>query len=226
MKGKKITRKGILASFVGNVHRRDGQIVGGGKIDLDRKFGSQQVYMTKHHVNPVSGGVSQAANLASNGALVFTIADISDSANFLAVFDEYRIIAVKCKFIPRQNAIPAGASATYIPGYLVTALDFDDSASVAIASLLDYNTAIETGAFEEVTRIFRPKISTATYGGGVLTNYQQITPGGTEGWIDNSSTTVAHNGCKWAIRAGAAAQTLLSIWDIEETLYVQWRMSI
>jgi hypothetical protein len=221
LRKQKKKKHGMTSEFIGNIHKADG--TGVRKIDLDRIFSLQRIFETKHHV--VLTPITQAANAASNGAIIHTIGDINDSAGFLAIFDEYQIWGVKTQFLARQNAMPLAAASNPIPGYLTTALDFDDSNSVPIASLQDYNTAVTVPAWENVVRIYRPKISVATYGAGVVTNYTQITPDNKIGWSDNADSGIVHNGCKWAIRAGAVAQTLLSVWDIECTYYVRWRMS-
>jgi len=224
-KKKNIKHKNKQQLWKGNIHRADGTMgLTKDKIDLDRKFGDSNVFLAKHHVD--KGPITQTASSPTSGALVFTIADINDSANYLAVFDEYQITAIKVRFIARQNAIPGFATSTYNPGTLVTALDFDDSANPGLPGLYQYNTCVETGAFESVIRVFKPKVSIATYGNGVVTNYTQYTPDKKLGWCDNQYSEIVHNGLKYAITAGATSQTELSTWTVFCTYYLKWRRNI
>jgi ribosomal protein S14 len=224
-KVKRVRKPKKKAIFNGNIHHSDGVMgLNRDQIDLDRRFGDSNMMLCKHHVD--KGPITQTATAPNSGALVFTISDINDNANYLAVFDEYQIAAIKVRFIARQNAIPGFSSSTYNPGTLVTALDFDDSANPGLPGLYQYNTCVETGAFESVIRAFKPKVSIATYGNGVVTNYTQYTPDKKLGWCDNQYSQIVHNGLKYAITAGATSQTLLSTWTVFCTYYVKWRRNI
>jgi len=213
----------LLSSFVGNAHKLDGKIAPMSQIDLDRAFGQSKILFSKHHADPIT--IMQTVTTPNAGAIPFQLSDIADYANYTAVFDEYQIWCLKVRFMAKQNAIP-GFTASYLPGDLVTAWDYDDTATVSYPAILNYNSAIEVPSHESITRISRPKISVATFGSGVLTNYTQITPDKKIGWCDNADPNIVHNGMKWAITAGTATQSQLSVWVVHVTYYCKWRNNI
>jgi hypothetical protein len=212
------------SEFVGNIHRSDGKIDLHALIGLDRIFGTQRVMKCKASTELTT--ITQTATTSTDGALTFNTTMWNDISDYLTVFDEYQIWAIKIKFIPALSSVTPYASASYLPGYLVTAIDLDDASTPTSAvQLLGYNTAIQTAPVESVTRCFRPKFSVPAYGAGAFASYCNITPDGKLGWIDNTYPSVQHYGVKYAISPGAAAQTELTQWNIVVTGYFHFRFN-
>lgn len=128
----------------------------------------------------------------------FTAGDINNFGDFSALFDEYRIRAIKVTFRPAYDnvAIPIAAGAIVQPqAYAHINLDPE---SVVIPSgtytSANMNTFLEnSGVFTKTLRnpfsiYFKPKVSDQLFGGGTASTVKKST------WIKTSETTVQHRG--------------------------------
>jgi hypothetical protein len=226
---KRRPRKGRKSSkaseFIGNIHKNDGIVDQSQYVfPIDRKFGLQNMVTCKFQTQLTA--VAQQASVVVLGGLSFNTTQFTDITNILSAFDEYQIWAIKVKFIPTVTAVTPYASASYIPGELTTVVDLDDVGYPStIVEMLSYNTAIQVGPSQSVTRCWRPKISVPAYGAGAFSSYCNLTPDKEMGWIDNGYPSVQHFGLKYGIQAGAAAQTNLTIWAVVATAYCHFRMN-
>lgn len=218
-------KKPKSAEFIGNIHKMDGIVDQSQYVySIDRKFGLQNMVTCKFTTQLTAW--SQVAGSNALGGLSFNTTQFTDITNMLNVFDEYQIWALKVKAIPTVTSVTPYATASYIPGELTTVIDLDDVGTPAtIVEMLSYNTAIQVGPSQSVTRCWRPKISVPAYGAGAFASYCNITPDKKMGWIDNGYPSVQHFGLKYGIQAGAAAQTDLTIWAVTVTAYCHFRMN-
>jgi hypothetical protein len=117
------------------------------------------------------------------------------------VFDSYRIIAAKVTFHPYSGG--SNNSSAAIPP-ITTAIDYDDSTTASVASLLQYDTSqtVPSGVYFE--RSFRPRVATAAYS-GVFTSFAQMK----DQWIDMASLGVIHYGLKGGVLAAASGPSNL-----------------
>jgi len=222
---KKKKGKGAHSEFLGNIHLRDGIIDQHQEIlGIDKIFGTQNQLTVK--ASTLLTTITQSAGASTTGGLTFNTTLWNDISDYLTVFDEYQIWAIKLKFIPFLSSVTPYASASYQPGDLTTAIDLDDAGAPSSAlQLLGYNTAIQSSPIQSITRCFRPKFSVPAYGAGAFSSYCNITPDKNLGWIDNSYPSAQHFGVKYAIGPGAAAQTNLTQWAVVATGYFKFRFN-
>jgi len=155
----------------------------------------------------------------------YTIANFTDSAAFLTVFDQYRIKELSVTWYPqvKDNFIAAGTVATVVPtkiynlNVLTTCIDNDDATNPASENVvLNHETAITHGPFDRpVTRTFLPMVADTLYQGA-------FTGFGAEAnrWIDSVSTGVQHYGVKYAVVGG----TTMSAGLVNMLVYVKARV--
>lgn len=133
--------------------------------------------------------------------LKFTISDLSQVSTFSAIFDAYRIDHVEVEFNPIQNFIgdvPLEATTSGdITEYLVTVIDYDDSAPVGSEqNFEEYDTYKRTIGYEKHVRSLTPAIAANAYKtSGLTVGYVQER----EKWIDFQYTDVEHYGIKGCI---------------------------
>jgi hypothetical protein len=139
-----------------------------------------------------------------------TLSSLNDYASYASVFDQYRIMGMKCTFMPGS----AQALATTF-GHVHSVVDYDDGASITPAQALDYPNCLVSNLGDTVVRAFKPHVALAAYAGGVFTSFANA-----EGqWIDCSSTGVVHYGLKVAVNPTVVAVTFDSI----VSLWIQFR---
>lgn len=118
----------------------------------------------------------------------FVLSSLPGYTDFTDLFDEYKIDKVKITWMPdtQQSLENAGIGGTTC----FTALDFDDSATVLLSGLQQYETCQLHNALRPFTRTVVPRFAVGAYS-GAFTSYKN-----TSGWIDVASTSVIHYGIK------------------------------
>lgn len=93
-----------------------------------------------------------------NGSMSFSLNQLPNSAEFTALFDEYRIKAVRVRFICSKNSSDVADGATFanIPGFY-TAIDLNDAVPVSVNELCEYDTFKVHPQFSLPTRFLRPR---------------------------------------------------------------------
>jgi hypothetical protein len=148
---------------------------------------------------PIGGIVLQGNALGQVfGANAITVSSLSNSSNYLAVFDSYRVDKVEYTFSLRNAGTGAGGFGNQFPTiYLFP--DWDDSAtptSLSYAASHPRATRhVLTPNRPSAQMSIEPKVAVAAYN-GVFTGYGQPTG---PMWIDSGSPNVAHYGIKWAV---------------------------
>jgi hypothetical protein len=137
-----------------------------------------------------------------------------------ALFDQFRVDAVRYTIVPQQNAVGLFTNSTtsFTPLYCV--IDYDDGAGLSsVAVARSYDNLIELGAGESCSRLFAPRVqegvnnASGTAGGIGIRGPQ---------WIDCASTSVLHYGVKILVPQVTAAQTLLPSWNIFVEIYTSF----
>lgn len=120
----------------------------------------------------------------------FNIASLPNVATFAALYDEYRIAAVKVRFVSLSSQTVPGN----VCGVMYHALDYDDAAVPTIGSITSLQTCKATPSNRSFVRYFKPKVQTATFVGAG----SAVTGSPHRGWINFTSTgqTVLHYGLK------------------------------
>jgi hypothetical protein len=125
----------------------------------------------------------------------FTIAQMGGVANFIAVFDEYRIDAIEVWIEPTFNTAPSTAAEQ---GTFVSAIDLDDASTPSsYTTVASYQDAVDTSVFSAHYHKWVPTASSAYFAGAVFTGYGSET----RPWLDSTSTSIQHYGLKVAVSA-------------------------
>ncbi len=133
--------------------------------------------------------ITTSTTLNSNTSFSFILNSINQVASYTALFDQYRIMEVEARFIPRSanfSAIP------YSQGLLTSVIDYDDASVVSTpAAALDYQSQLTVPVGQPFVRRFKPHIAVAAYNGsfGGFSNAADV-------WIDAASPDVQHYGMK------------------------------
>jgi hypothetical protein len=135
---------------------------------------------------------------------------LTDYTEYSAVFDQYRIMAIKHMITPSAATPVAG-----LTGHLHTVIDYDDDAAITPAQTMNYSNCIISNLTDTVVRTYTPKLDVALYG-GAFTSFGNM---GQSMWIDCASPGVRYYGLKIA----ADPTTTAISYDFVITYWVQFR---
>jgi hypothetical protein len=158
--------------------------------------------------------ITTSATVATTGGFSFQLANFANAANYLAVYDQYRILQANIKFVPIQTTMTAGSPG--VGGMLYTVIDYDDANSPTnLTTLLSYDTLAITppGIIEE--RTLYPRLATAAYA-GAFTSFANMS---SKTWIDSASPNVQYYGIKYYVPPTPTVQTFTYV----ITVMVQFR---
>lgn len=163
----------------------------------------------RYGVSSASGGVAAGSGAGIDIALNNSV----NYADFTAVFDQYRIVAVEVAFLPYVNTVSVLGA---LQGRLFTAIDYDDvNAPGSANAVRAYNSCVITKPWESCMRTFVPHTAEAAYS-GAFTSFANKT----NAWIDSASPGVKHYGVKyWA----EPSTTTTSSWYVEVRLFVEFK---
>jgi hypothetical protein len=145
------------------------------------------------------------------GAYAFTIGALPGSADFLSLFDQYRLSQVTLTFSP-VNIDGIGEP-------IYTVLDYDDAAVPTSTDVLrQYDNLKITPVSQYFERTLNPHVALAAYS-GAFTSFANMAAS----WIDSGSPAVQFYGLKyaWPGRVGATGA-----FSVQATVTVQCRNTI
>lgn len=174
-----------------------------GKFLRQRTWYSKRVY-DKHDYKRFAAD-SKFPIMRSNGITFctynfeFKLSDVPNYTEFTALYDQYRIRKVVCRFIPKQSSsmlMPYDASGsvgnTIIPR-MWAAVDYDDSSALtSIDEIKQYSKAQAWPFTQKHSVVISPKVDKAIYNTAISTAYGPA--GGV--WIDCGNPDVPHYGLK------------------------------
>lgn len=147
-------------------------------------------------------------------AYSFQINNLPNSAEFLSLFDQYRIVKVQMRFIPYQTV----ANPTASKSILVTVADYDDAVVLnSLQEAYQYTSCRITNALGEHVWTIKPRISMAAYGSGIFSSYSNQPAQ----WIDSGSNTVAHYGIKAYLTADSGS--VRNSWKVVYKYWIECR---
>ncbi len=172
---------------------------------------------------------STTVHAYSSGALAFGIDQVPNVSEFGALFDQYRIAAVKLHW-DFMSSTQAVAPITSSPSQRFTLLlyeDYDDGTPPP-ASNSGFAAVFESGRAKKavfpssknsLTYVIRPKYLVADI------DYTGATGGRSlgSGWVDGASTTIFWRGIKWIAQSNPSPVTNTGTWRITATFYTEWR---
>lgn len=128
----------------------------------------------------------------------FQLGFLPDVTDFTSLYDQYKILSVTIKLMPRGNSSDVGVAAGIGNMTRVfSVLDYDDSVvPTSLNQLIQYQNLKTTNSTSIHTRTLKPmfikEVQTITGTGGSPTR---------GGWIDVLNTNVQYRGVKWCIQA-------------------------
>lgn len=145
----------------------------------------------------------------------YSMALMNGGADYLAVFDSYRIKLVESVIRPM---ITVGSTGFTVPS-VYSVIDYDDSNPLTTASGFREYSNCQITQYETVRRTFVPCVNIAAYDtGGAATGFtSHFAP-----WCDAASVNVEHHGFKVGMD-GFATGTLAQTVMINHRFVVEWR---
>jgi hypothetical protein len=143
------------------------------------------------YASAIRGNILSSTTVPSAGAINFILADLNNVSDYTNLFDQYRILAVKLEFIMLGSTNPL----TGPPGYIQTAIDYDDVTTPGSANeLMQYDTVQVAPIGQYFERTLRPRSAPAMYS-GAFTSFGNVYAQ----WLDSASPSVQHYGIKYYI---------------------------
>ncbi len=171
-----------------------------------------------HHVTEGPALVASGAG-AVTAQYNFQLANLDIASAIGAVFDQYRIEAVRFSIIPDNNAIPIENNSNTTLVQLYCVIDYDDSNALgSVSAARKYDNCAIVEPAESLCRTFQPRIATAAYS-GAFTSFANEKPC----WIDMASPSVQHYGVKVYIPPCTAGQTFVQSWKVEIEYWLSYR---
>lgn len=159
--------------------------------------------------NFVQTSESDTALTTSNVGLTtystyFTLGSSPQSAQFAAVFDQYRLMEVQVWFVPVNPTSPSGAAVNR--GMLYSVVDYDNITALgSAAAAQSYTNCVSSPCTVAHYRRFTPHMAVGAYS-GTFTSYANLQ----RQWIDCTSNAVQHYGLKIiATQCDAAADAVV-----------------
>lgn len=169
-----------------------------------------RTFITLMSQNP--GELTQAAAFVA-GQYSYFMSNFNGSADYLALFDSYRIRQVECVIRPAYNV----GTANLNPPTIYSVVDYDDGALPTASQMREYANC-ELTQYETVCRHFVPAVNVPSYvGGGAATGSNSVFAP----WIDAASVNVEHFGVKIGMDGSATANTQQL--EINHRFIVEWR---
>lgn len=170
-----------------------------------RAQGSKGVVLKKFTL--IDDRIQCPVNSFTNGADSFELADMPQFSNYIALYEQFRIVKVVYKFksLAPVNLAPV-AGGTLTLGYLHTVVDHNDitpfaASKAGIQSMMNDNAYKGAKSSRDLTRTIRPMF---------LTQAGTQTAKSTRGWLNcrdvlGNVNAVSHYGIKWVIEGGSSS---------------------
>lgn len=202
-------------------------------VNRNNRLPRALVSYRRNNVHSFKRSVLKATNISTNttsGALLvaynFQLADLPNSAEFTALYDQYKITGIKLDFIWRstnisqvetQNTQQQGAP------YMYYVIDQDDNTAGTVNELREYSKAkrfiFDTGR-RTCSVYFKPCVLSEMYLTALTTGYSP----GWNRWIDCAAPTMPYYGFKAAVQQPLNGITgVASYFDVECTYYFMMR---
>lgn len=167
------------------------------KSNAAARKGKKVYYFTRLSLN--YSIIADNANTVED-SLVFSLGAVPGYQEYVDMFDEYKISAVKVKFFSPgvttiSNNTPSSTAAQFATPLYYTAIDYNDNALVVLGDLRQYQTCrVHTPNKMIQTRYLKPCFATQIFETGVTTGYKTG-----RGWLNTEDYQIPHYGLKLAI---------------------------
>jgi len=146
----------------------------------------------------------------SFGTVTSALGDTSKYTSYQAVYDEYRIVRVRVRFVNEYNVSSLPASATSASGRFAACIDWDDAVTPTSYSDILNHQNVETGNWlRSYSFDYVPKALLGASTGSVVAGAPVFKP-----WLDTAQPAVLHYGIKWIIDNDGNTATALPIFSV------------
>lgn len=163
-------------------------------MKVSRSLSTSRDYLFKRSFQGGTILNNQLGNVT--GGIAFQLADLPNVTEFTTLFDQYKICAVRIKFLPQSNTLQTlttGLTSNFC-GTFFYVVDYDDANAPASASVLcEYQNMKTRNPLREFKAYFKPKCVSTVFGSGVTVNAGTLK----SQWLDVGQTTVPHFGFKY-----------------------------
>ncbi len=164
-----------------------------------------------------------AISVGSSGAgagIPFHLTDVPNSTDFTSLFDQYRFVEVRIKFVPTTGNFGPSTSSTDFPK-LMTVIDYDDATTpLNEDEMRQYETYQVTPNTQAVERVIQPPLAALASYSGAFTSYAQAPR---TMWFDCASAGIEFYGLKWYVPPISVVSGSYVLWTMEATYTLQFR---
>jgi len=159
--------------------------------------------------------INSTSNVSTFGSYAFSLSTVSAYSEFVNLFDQYRICAVRLQFFPRVSEVTGQGLANQVPFHY--AVDYTDvTPPSSVGDVLQYNNSKTRQALKPFTIYLKPRVAQTIWQGVSAAGYA---PGRPSMWLDSKSYGVQHYGLKWVFDAQISGFSI----DVMATYYCQFK---
>jgi len=155
-------------------------------------------------------GTIVVASAASFNAISFLWSSLNSATTLASVYEQYRILKCRVRFVPVFTQSNSNASGNVSPGFLHSVIDYDDANSPSNTNAMTkYSTYRTVNATRPLTVVVKPMSAVGAYSGVVFTGFDSVYGQ----WHQTASPSINHYGVKYGVDDNnfAAAQTIYTI---------------
>lgn len=179
-------------------------------IQRSKPSNKQFTYRFKKHVD--LGTISSGLATNNYGSFLFKLQDIPNYSEMQAVFDSFRINAVRLTFIPASN-ITTGSNADF-SNRIVTAIDYNSSTvPTSVNQLRDYESCKVSPNNVLHTVYFKPKLNPLGTTGNLA---------GPQPWVATTNATAQYFAVLYAMEHPAYASSS-DLYRVEAKYYLEFK---
>lgn len=162
------------------------------------------------------GSITSTSASTQYGASAFNLTQVPGYTDFTALYDFYKIKAIKLSFIPWSN-VTNGNSGTEFFQRIFTAIDYNDvGIPTSVPELQQYKSCKWSPNNRIHKRYIKPKTIIDSFNELALTLDKQP-------WVPTTNTGNSYYGIKWAIES---AINLTTLYKIEAKFYLCFKSPI
>ncbi len=152
------------------------------------------------------------------GNILFSLNSLEGTGTLTALFDFYRIMAVRITIRPDNPAIGVVDPSTTRLVEFYSVIDYNDNSLLtSAANAREYDNCMILFPSETGTRTFQPMMS-APVRSASGTDYMSVKPD----WLNTSSDDVLHYGLKYFVPSTLDPQTLRQTWHIAIEYWIEF----
>lgn len=202
----------------GRVYKRKRSRVIRRRIRVSRPLRTPKFHSFKQNVELATIPVVAATNSFFN--YIHAMVDMPQASQFLSLYDQYRLMAVRITFIPQYNSYQVGGTASTVP-VIYTALDFDSATTPTQINTLDNYTTCRKQTFTRPhTRYYKPSPLLNTYISATTSGQANLSR---KTWMNWNTSNVPYYGLIGAITAANPAALVAQSVRVMAVYYFQCR---